>query len=61
MLATTLLSASALTSPVCVGREAGTAIANYLINGTELPAEYATPAEMMDPTNYNEIAIRKEG
>lgn len=48
-------------SGLVVGREAGTAIANYLINGTELPAEYATPAEMMDPTNYNEIAIRKEG
>ena len=50
---------SAYFSGLVVGREAGTALANYLINGTELPAEYATPAEMMDQTNYNDIAIRK--
>ena len=52
---------SAYFSGLVVGREAGTALANYLINGTELPAEYATPAEMMDQTNYNDIVIRKEG
>lgn len=50
---------SAYFSGLVVGREAGTALANYLINGTELPAEYATPAEMMDQSNYNDIAIRK--
>lgn len=50
---------SAYFSGLVVGREAGTELANYLINGTELPAEYATPAEMMDQTNYNDIAIRK--
>lgn len=42
-----------------VGREAGKAVANYLIFGTELPGEYATPAEMMTQDNYLDVVIRK--
>lgn len=42
-----------------VGREAGKAVANYLIFGTELPDEYATPAEMMTQDNYLDVVIRK--
>ena len=43
-----------------VGREAGLALGNYLLNGTEMPAEYATPAIMIDQSNYKEHVIVKE-
>lgn len=47
-------------SGMVVGRECGLALGNYLVNGTELPAEYATPAIMIDQTNYLEHVIRKD-
>ena len=43
-----------------VGREAGLALGNYLLNGTEMPAEYATPAIMIDQSNYKDHVIVKE-
>lgn len=46
-------------SGMVVGRTCGLALGDFLLNGTELPAEYATPAIMIDQTNYLEHVIRK--
>ena len=45
-------------SGMVVGRECGKALGEYLLNGTELPDEYATPAVMIDRSNYQDVVIR---
>lgn len=49
--------ASAYFSGKVVGREAATALVDYLVNGTELPEEYATPAIIVTPDNYTDHVL----
>lgn len=49
--------ASAYFSGKVVGKEAITAVVNYLMNGTALPDEYATPAILVTPDNYTEYVL----
>lgn len=49
--------ASAYFSGKVVGREAAIALVEYLINGTELPKEYATPAVIVTPDNYTDYVL----
>lgn len=52
-----VIRAAAYFSGKVVGKEAITATVEYLVNGTEIPNEYATPAVMVDPTNYAEVVL----
>ena len=52
-----VIRAAAYFSGKVVGKEAILAVVEYLVNGTEMPAEYATPAVMVDPTNYTEHVL----
>ena len=49
--------ASAYFSGKVVGKEAITAVVEYLVNGTEIPAEYATPAVIVTPDNYADYVL----
>ena len=40
-----------------VGREAITAVVEYLVNGTEIPMEYATPAVIVTPDDYQDKVL----
>lgn len=52
-----VIRAAAYFSGKVVGKEAILAVVEYLVNGTEIPAEYATPAVMVDPTNYQDHVL----
>lgn len=52
-----VIRAAAYFSGKVVGKAAIEAVVEYLINGTEMPAEYATPAVMVDPTNYKDHVL----
>lgn len=40
-----------------VGKEAITSVVNHLVNGTEIPLEYATPAVICSPEDYEDIVL----
>lgn len=40
-----------------VGKEAITAVVEYLVNGVEMPAEYATPAVIVTPEDYLDLVL----
>ena len=52
-----VIRAAAYFSGKVVGKAAIEAVVEYIINGTEMPAEYATPAVMVDPTNYKDHVL----
>lgn len=52
-----VIRAAAYFSGKVVGKEAILAVVEYLVNGTEMPTEYATPAVMVDPTNYQDHVL----
>ena len=52
-----VIRAAAYFSGKVVGKAAIEAVVEYLVNGTEMPAEYATPAVMVDPTNYTDHVL----
>lgn len=53
----TVCRASAYFSGKVVGKEAITAIVEHLVNGTELPMEYATPAVIVTPDDYQDYVL----
>ena len=52
-----VIRSAAYFSGKVVGKEAIVAVVEYLVNGTEIPMEYATPAVMVDPTNYKDHVL----
>ena len=52
-----VIRAAAYFSGKVVGKAAIEAVVECLVNGTEMPAEYATPAVMVDPTNYKDHVL----
>ena len=52
-----VIRAAAYFSGKVVGKAAIEAVVEYLVNGTEMPKEYATPAVMVDPTNYQDHVL----
>ena len=52
-----VIRSAAYFSGKVVGKEAIVAVVEYLVNGTEIPKEYATPAVMVDPTNYKDHVL----
>lgn len=52
-----VIRSSAYFSGKVVGKEAITAVVEYLVNGAEIPLEYATPAVIVTPENYKDIVL----
>ena len=52
-----VIRSSAYFSGKVVGQAAALAVCDYLLNGTEIPAEYATPAVIVTPENYKDIML----
>lgn len=52
-----VVRAAAYFSGKVVGKEAITSVVDYLINGTDMPLEYATPAVICTPENYQDIVL----
>lgn len=52
-----VIRASAYFSGKVVGQAAALAVTDYLLNGTEIPAEYATPATIVTPETYKDIML----
>ena len=52
-----VIRSAAYFSGKVVGKEAIVAVVEHLVNGTEIPKEYATPAVMVDPTNYKDHVL----
>lgn len=52
-----VIRSAAYFSGKVVGKEAIVAVVEHLVNGTEIPMEYATPAVMVDPTNYKDHVL----
>lgn len=52
-----VIRASAYFSGKVVGQAAALAVCDHLLNGTEIPAEYATPAQIVTPENYKDIML----
>lgn len=52
-----VIRSSAYFSGKVVGQAAALAVCDYLLNGTEIPAEYATPAQIVTPENYKDIML----
>ena len=52
-----VIRSSAYFSGKVVGQAAAQAVLDYLLTGTEIPAEYATPAQIVTPENYKDIML----
>ena len=52
-----IVGAAAYFSGKVVGKEAITSVVEHLVNGVELPKEYATPAVICTPENYQDVVL----
>ncbi|MCI8454928.1 MAG: substrate-binding domain-containing protein [Lachnospiraceae bacterium] len=52
-----IVRAASYFSGKVVGKEAITSVVEYLVNGTEIPKEYATPAVICTPENYQDVVL----
>lgn len=52
-----VIRSAAYFSGKVVGKMAATEVVEFLINGTEIPMEYATPAVIVDPDNYKDVVL----